>query len=340
MTISNKHFYYISESVEAIKKDANRIILPLIYSLRENDTYVFVGPTYLQTSCFLHDGDNPRAFSWCMERNIFKCWTRRCDEDGNDIIALVMKTRKLSFRAAVEFLNDFRNRNDLDEINKRNVVYYGKNSHNANHNGALYIDDAILKKLRPDLDYFIQRGFSEDVLKSYNVGRAPENNTRFSGRMVIPIRHHDNGKIIGFTGRTTKQNDCAKWIHSPGFQKSHYLFNLDKALPHIQATETVILVEGPLDVFKLEMSGYKNSVAILGSSISDTQMNLLLTTGAYNAIIAMDGDDAGRNASVTMSNKLNDFLNIFVVRLPEGHDVGSLAVGVIKDIFTNVTLAK
>ena len=54
-----------------------------------------------------------------------------------------------------------------------------------------------------------------------------------------------------------------------------------------------MVAEGPREVMKLWQEGYTNSVAVMGSHLSDSQHRLLAELGPKRLALMFDGDDAG-----------------------------------------------
>ncbi len=122
---------------------------------------------------------------------------------------------------------------------------------------------------------------------------------RFRGRIMFPLRD-DNGHVVAFSGRIltgTKQD--AKYLNSPEtpiFEKSHILYNFHNARLNVRKTGKVILFEGFMDTISADRAEVTNSVAVMGTSLSDTHL-LKLKRIARELIICCDGDDAGWEAA-------------------------------------------
>lgn len=122
---------------------------------------------------------------------------------------------------------------------------------------------------------------------------------RFRGRIMFPIRD-ENGNVVAFSGRIlngTKQE--AKYLNSPEtpiFEKSKILYNFHNARLNVRKTGKVILFEGFMDTISADRADVTNSVAVMGTSLSDTHL-LKLKRIAKELIICCDGDDAGWEAA-------------------------------------------
>src|SRR5207245_6636244 len=121
---------------------------------------------------------------------------------------------------------------------------------------------------------------------------------RFRNRLMIPI-HSETGALVGFGGRSLDGSD-PKYLNSPEselFNKSRLLYNLHRSKDAMRRIDRAILVEGYFDSIALDHAGVPGVVASMGTSLTTGQASLLrrYTT---RVVIAYDGDDAGRNATL------------------------------------------
>ena len=109
-----------------------------------------------------------------------------------------------------------------------------------------------------------------------------------------------NGNVVAFSGRTISgMKQDAKYLNSPEtpiFEKSHILYNFHNARLNVRKSGKVILFEGFMDTISADRVGVMNSVAVMGTSLSDTHL-LKLKRIAKEIIICCDGDDAGWEAA-------------------------------------------
>ena len=175
-----------------------------------------------------------------------------------------------------------------------------------------------------------KRGFSEDTLRAFLIGYAPpqwdaiyqemrrvgystedllavgvisQNEQgriydRFRNRLMIPIRD-EKGRVVGFGARALAAEDNPKYLNSPQselFDKSRLLFGLDRARESIRAQETVVIVEGYMDVIQAHQAGYFNVVAQMGTALTEEQLKLIVPRYAKKVILALDADAAGQSA--------------------------------------------
>lgn len=177
--------------------------------------------------------------------------------------------------------------------------------------------------------YFQGRGFSEDVLNHFDVGETFKG--PFAYRAVVPIYDHTGRMALGFSGRSLN-NAQPKWMHSAGFARSRVLYNQFTAFREGRRCGSIILVEGPCDVWRLWEAGYHNAVAILGVSLSDAQQVLLESSGANKIIIFLDDDQAGQLASQKIVAQLSRSFRVQIAQAGQGKDPDDLTVDEVKQI--------
>ena len=144
----------------------------------------------------------------------------------------------------------------------------------------------------------------------------------FNKRIMIPI-NDEHGQVVGYSGRIYKTENQNRYMNSKEnyiFKKGNILFNYDKAQTYIKKTKEVIIVEGNLDAIRLYDAGIKNVIALMGTALTDYQINLLKKLKC-KIILMLDNDDAGLLATYNIGKHLfNEGLNIGVVRLSDYKD--------------------
>ena len=132
---------------------------------------------------------------------------------------------------------------------------------------------------------------------------------RFRSRLIFPI-NNISGKPIALGGRIIEKSDfLAKYINSPEtsfFKKGSNLYNLDSARKLSNKLENIFLVEGYMDVVGLSTNGIENSVANLGTALTERQINTL-NQFYDDIIICFDGDESGYKAALRAAeNSIKD----------------------------------
>jgi len=142
---------------------------------------------------------------------------------------------------------------------------------------------------------------------------------RFRGRLMFPI-FDLRGNVIGFGGRVL-DDSLPKYMNSPetivyNKRKNLYALNFAKN----SSDKRIIVVEGYMDVISLYQFGIINTVASLGTALTESQ-GRLLKKYAEEIIISYDADTAGQDATMRGLNLLNDIgCNVKVLLIPKGKD--------------------
>ena len=186
--------------------------------------------------------------------------------------------------------------------------------------------------------YLEQRGLNAATIKAFGIGYAPDSRgklraalakfgdaalieagllisvdekepyDRFRGRLMIPIRD-PRGRVIAFGGRILGAGE-PKYLNSPDtplFDKGRTLYNLDRAAAAARKGGRVIVVEGYMDVIALAQAGYEESVAPLGTALTEDQIARLWRVSDC-PIICFDGDSAGQKAALRAINRALPYL--------------------------------
>ena len=121
---------------------------------------------------------------------------------------------------------------------------------------------------------------------------------RFRGRLMFPIADH-RGATVGFGARALDAASQAKYLNSPQtplFDKSGLLYGLDSAMESVRSRGQVVFVEGYLDVIQAHQAGFTDVVAVMGTSLTERQVNLVRRSARRYAL-ALDPDAAGEEAT-------------------------------------------
>lgn len=166
--------------------------------------------------------------------------------------------------------------------------------------------------------YLVERGISASTARAFGIGFYGGPGL-MHGRVVIPIRN-DKHDLLAYAGRAIDGQE-PKYRFPYGFHKSHVLFNLNRAKQ--LRNGSVIIVEGFFDAAKVYQAGYSNVVALMGSSLSDVQEQLLQQHFA-RAVLMLDGDDAGQRGTANIRSRLDGKMNVSVITLQPGQQPDQL----------------
>jgi len=168
-----------------------------------------------------------------------------------------------------------------------------------------------LRGVDPAHPYLRERGIELATAEEFGIGFFPGRGL-MQGRIVIPIRN-ERGELVAYAGRAIDGSE-PKYKLPAGFKKS-VLFNLDRALR--DKPTSLIVVEGFFDCIRVWKAGFPNVVALMGSSMTDAQEQLLLAH-ARRAVLLLDGDAAGRAGATEIASRLVRRCLTRIVELSEG----------------------
>jgi 5S rRNA maturation endonuclease (ribonuclease M5) len=305
-------------------------------------------------------------------RGYWRCQTHHCEQTFKSTIVGFTRgvlsheekdwtkhgDKTFDFKATIDWLCKFIGQSiaalkgDTDDIEKRR---FAKLVHTfGSQTTSPGISPVLLRsKLSIPAQYYIDRGFSPAILQQYDIGLCTDEAKPLYNRIVVPIYDAFGKWIVGTIGRSIyKQCSKCKTYHSEAqpcpqnesdrFRYSKwtngktktglYLFNWWKAASVIEKSKTVILVEGPMDVLRLEEAGIHNSLALFGTSLSDHQQILLEKSGAMNVVLLLDNDKAGEEGIATISKKLERSYHIYSPNVFGAvKDPGDMSVTEIKE---------
>jgi DNA primase len=119
----------------------------------------------------------------------------------------------------------------------------------------------------------------------------------FRHRLIFPIRD-TRGRVIGFGGRAFGDGQ-PKYLNSPQtplFEKNSVLYAMDMARDAIKQAKQVVIVEGYVDAVIAHQYGTKQTVACIGSAITEKHIQQLKKL-TKQVTLALDPDAAGAAAT-------------------------------------------
>ncbi len=317
----------------------------------------------MQACCPFHNEKTP-SFSVSPEKNFYYCFG--CGAKGN-AISFLMNYEHLSFIDSVE---------KIAQENAIEVIYENYDVEKAKTKTSTYkiLDDTAAfyeKNLFSNFGdeaqkYLVNRDLDGDISKKFRLGYSLRGNNlekHFSGkytkdelknstlissgetgdydqfrdRLMFPIRD-PRGRVLGFGARSLGDK-LPKYINSAEselFQKRFVLYGLYETLQTSVKIDSLIIVEGYMDVIALFQQGIFGAVASLGTAFTKEHINLAkkYTSKIH---ICFDGDNAGRKAakraveSILPAIDLND--EVRITFLPDGEDPDTLVKKIGKDAF-------
>ena len=296
-----------------------------------------------KASCPFHSEKTPSFFVF-PERQSWHCFGA-CGT-GGDIFSFVMKKEGIDFGQALQLLA---NKAGITLVPLTTPERQTQNKERArlfeiNEAAAEYYHHLLLNTSKGEIarDYVTKRGISAEIIKSFQLGFAPEgwdtikqylkgkgygetellaagllveredrnNYDRFRNRLIFPIRNIQ-GKLIGFGGRAL-DDSLPKYLNSPQtpvFDKSSSLYGIDHAKTTIQQKNQAVIVEGYMDTLAAHQYEYDNVVASMGTAMTDKQLTILKNLTS-NLILALDADTAGEEAISRSGEMLDKMLPV------------------------------
>ena len=277
--------------------------------LRSVGPHTLCGPCPLPT----HTSHQSReSFSVNLSRQVWSCHSASCiaarhGRLGGNVIDLVAIMERCSLRQAGIRLQDWLGGSMLTSHPAPLRPVAVKETSAAHPNRPL---DFALQGIDTRHRYLTQRGISAATAQWFGVGMY-QGAGFLTGRCVIPIRD-EQSRLVAYAGRTVNGQE-PKYRFPAGFRKSQVLFNLDRAIG--TGGPNVIVVEGFFDALKVHQAGHPAVVALMGSSFSQRQSELLLSHFA-SVTLMLDGDQAGRHATEVMAELLTPKVRVHQVELP------------------------
>ena len=316
--------------------------------------------------CPFHDDHSP-SMSVSKEKQIYTCFT--CGATGN-VFKFVMNYENVSFLEAVNIVankagikTDIRVSSKIKRDDKYKELYEIYDISQKLYRNNLSASVGLHAR-----EYLSKRGIDADVIKEFGIGLSLKKNTMLSdflikknfkmqailksglvnqnvngyydmyyNRIMFPLWNL-NGQVVGFSGRIYDTNDSSKYVNTKEtdiFKKGELLYNFHRAKDEARRVDTIIIMEGFMDVIRAYTVGIKNVVATMGTAVTKNQA-LLIKRMAKNVVLCFDGDSAGGKATMSCSEVLATIGVIpKVVRLEENLDPDEYIIKYGKDAFLN-----
>ncbi len=281
--------------------------------------------------CPFHADHSP-SMSVSKEKQIYTCFS--CGASGN-VFNFLMDYENISFIEAVKYCADkagiILNIDNKKEIKKDTTLYDIFDLAQKFYQNNINTD--LGKEAK---DYLINRKFTEDLIKEFGIGLSLNkkdlltkllinkkydfntlNKTGLVGksdsgyydiyvnRIMFPL-YDLTGKIVGYSGRIYNTESTSKYVNTKEteiFKKGELLYNYHRAKDEVRKVNSLIIVEGFMDVIRLYSVGIKNVVATMGTAITKNQA-LLMKRLSSEITLCFDGDEAGNKATNSCINEL------------------------------------
>jgi DNA primase len=185
----------------------------------------------------------------------------------------------------------------------------------------------VEQKLNYAHPYLFNRGIDLITAREFGIGE-------YENKILCPV-HDLYGNFVRYVPRML-DNTEPKYDFT-GLAKSRYLFNYHRARQF--DSKVIIVVEGFFGCVRLCQYGYKCTVALMGSAMSDLQEQYL-TRYWEHVVLLMDGDKAGREATEAHYKRLSlrGLKGVYKVHLPDNSQPDTLSPEQIRQAFSTARL--
>lgn len=172
-------------------------------------------------------------------------------------------------------------------------------------------------ELDPSHPYLVERGLAPETIDAFGLGFCAKG--VMAQRIAIPI-NNAKGELVGYAGRWPGEppTDRPKYRLPDGFRKAMEIYRFAEAMRE-PFDHPLVIVEGFFDAMRLWQIGVRKVVALMGSSLSIAQEQMLaeaLSPGSQ-VILIFDEDDAGREGRTGVLQRLSQRCYVRVVSFVE-----------------------
>lgn len=319
--------------------------------------------------CPFHQDHSP-SMSVSKEKQMYKCFS--CGAAGN-VFTFVSNYENITFIEAVVKVAGILGISVGDYTTTKPKEKYEREYNAMDLALKFYQNTLRTKDGGAAREYLLKRGLNEEMQKVFDIGLSTTSDKlypflkqkgmdekfildlglitqeegsikdTFKDRILFPI-HDAKGHVVGFTGRVYKGDYKPKYLNSKEnhiFKKGNILFNYHRARDAIRTKKEVVIVEGNMDAIRMYVSGIKNTIALMGVSLTKEQIDLIRNLHA-TVILMLDNDEAGRTATLTNGEALeNAGITCKVVRLSGEKDPDEYILkNGVQQMITNIAHAK
>lgn len=311
--------------------------------------------------CPFHDDSNP---SLCVsrEKQIYTCFS--CHATGN-VYTFLMNYDNIGFREALKYLGDKVGVN-VSSINiQKKSTKFDKFYEAYNFSVKYFQNNLSSTKGKAARNYLSNRGINEATIKEFEIGLSldtrddltkllvnkkyglgelnriglsSDDHDIYNDRIMFPL-YNVSGQVVGFSGRIYNDNGQNKYLNTKEtdiFKKGEMLYHYHIAREECRLQKSVIVMEGFMDVIRASTIGIKNTVALMGTALTNNQFNLIKRL-SNNIILCLDGDEPGVHAMLSIGDHLlEQGVEVKVVVLPNDDDPDSFILKNGKDRFVGL----
>ncbi len=257
--------------------------------------------------CPVHGGDNPNAFVINLSKNIWHCFTG-CNT-GGDVIKLVQHLYGKDYRQTAAFLSSL-----ADTAASSLTVC------SAHYRKKSFTPFTARLRLNASTPWLHKKQINPATASRFEAG-AYHGTGFLTG--CIAVRLHDLlGHPIGYAARQLNPSlakQYGKWKFPPRLAKNEILYNFHRIRP--AKPKAVVVVECPWGVMRLAQLNIP-AVALLGIHLSSVQLDILKKIS--RVVLMLDGDHAGRSATIRIHKTLEPYTKVHCITLPSDFDPDDL----------------
>lgn len=313
--------------------------------------------------CPFHS-DSTASFFVNPAGHVFKC--HGCNA-GGDVIEFVMKYESVDFVRAMQILTNGRGhlsqktgavpmpeKTPIDLCSPENqklaclVLEHYEKSLRVSSQAQKYLMDRGL--VHPELLSNFRIGYADGSLlrilpsreadegrqlysQLQQIGIVTEHGREFFHGYIIIAVADENGVILNLYGR-----NISKYSKRPAHL---YLTSHTGILnPRCLISDTVIVVESPIDLLSFYVAGVRNVTCTYGTNgYSSRLASVLQQHGVKRVLVAFDADEAGERGTTGLMEKLRSAgIESLRVSLPDGMDPNDALVQIGSDFLRTVAL--
>jgi DNA primase len=304
--------------------------------------------------CPFHEEKSP-SFSVNPDRQIYHCFG--CEVGGN-VFKFIQEVDRVTFVEAVKFLAERTGISLPDHAGpSREESDAADRLYRANDLAQKYFHHMLLNDEAGAgaREYLQNRRLTDETIERFGLGYAPPgwdgllkvagrrglnpqimeqsglalprqsgggHYDRFRDRATFPIANLSN-RTIAFGARALQSDQEPKYLNSPEtpiYHKGRVLYGLSDSRDAVRRQDSVLVVEGYMDLISLAQAGIQHVAATSGTALTEDHCRMLARY-AHQVVLLFDGDAAGSTAAMRgLEQLLSTGLDARVVSLPAEHD--------------------
>ncbi|MBO5375452.1 MAG: DNA primase [Bacilli bacterium] len=311
-------------------------------------------------SCPFHKDKSP-SLMVDPQKQTFNCWS--CHRSGN-VFNFYQEIENVDFKEALKALGErvgVSLTGGISSFDSRYSKYYEIYDLSSKFYQLMLNTDSG----KEAKEYLKKRGIDDETIKEFGIGLAPNEKNKlvsylqkknydsntlsdlwllngevdtFINRIMFPLDDR-NGRVVGFSGRIYTESNFSKYMNTketPIFKKGSCLYHYKSSKEYVRIEKSVIIMEGFMDVIRASTIGVKNTVALMGTALTDEQI-VLLKKLSLNVYLCLDGDKPGLDAALHNGETLEKAgFNVKVIYLKDDEDPDSYILKYGKEKFISL----